>query len=99
MISDRAQVTEKTVSAVTSAGELFIPLGDLVDFEKEIARLQKERDHLEKEMTRARGMLNNPGFTAKAPAALVEQEKEKLAAAKTRAEALVNRIEELKQSL
>jgi len=99
MISDRAKVTEKTVSAVVAGGELFIPLGDLVDFEKEVARLTKELEGVRKEMARGEGKLGNQGFLAKAPAALVEQEKEKLAAAKTRAEALVNRIEELKQSL
>ena len=98
-ITDRNQVQEKTVSAVTLAGELFIPLGDLVDFEKEIARLQKERDHLEKEMKRAQGMLNNPGFTAKAPAALVESERQKLAANEQKAQALESRIAELKESL
>ena len=99
IIADRNQVTEKTVSAVTGAGELFIPLGDLVDFEKEIARLQKELDNLGREMNRARGMLNNPGFVSKAPAALVEGEKTKLAANEQKAKALENRIAELKESL
>ena len=99
MISDRNQVTEKTVSAVTAAAELFIPLGDLVDFEKEIARLQKELDNLEKEMKRAQGMLNNPGFVNKAPAALVEGERAKLAANEQKAKALENRIAELKENL
>ena len=99
MISDRNQVTEKTVSAVTAAAELFIPLGDLVDFEKEIARLQKELDNLEKEMKRAQGMLNNPGFVNKAPAALVEGERAKLAANEQKAKALESRIAELKENL
>ena len=99
MISDRTQVKEKTVSAVTAAGELFIPLGDLVDFEKEIARLQKELDNLAKETERARGKLNNPGFVSKAPAQLVEAEKAKLAANEQKAAALESRIAELKESL
>ena len=99
MIGDRNQVKEKTVSAVTSAAELFIPLGDLVDFEKEIARLQKEMDNLGREIKRAQGMLNNPGFVSKAPAALVEGEREKLAANEQKAKALESRIAELKESL
>ena len=99
MIGDRNQVKEKTVSAVTSAAELFIPLGDLVDFEKEIARLQKEMDNLGREIKRAQGMLNNPGFVSKAPAALVEAEREKLAANEQKAKALESRIAELKESL
>ena len=99
VLKDRSEVTGKTVSAVTVAGELFIPLGDLVDFEKEIARLQKEMDRLNQEMTRARGKLANEGFVAKAPVQLVEVEKEKLAANEKKAAALASRIEELKDSL
>jgi valyl-tRNA synthetase len=99
LISDRGDATGKNVSAVVEAGELFIPLGDLVDFEKEIARLQKELDNLEKEMKRAQGMLNNPGFVNKAPAALVEGERAKLAANEQKAKALESRIAELKENL
>ena len=98
LLSDRNAVTEKTVSAVTAAGELFIPLGDLVDFEKEIARLGKELENLQKEMNRSRGMLNNQGFLAKAPAQLVQAEKDKLEAAEAKAKALENRIAELKEN-
>ena len=99
MIASRDEVKEKTVSAVTAAAELFIPLGDLVDFAKEIARLNKELDNMTKEIARAEGKLNNPGFVAKAPVALVEQEKEKLETNKQKAAALESRIAELKESL
>ena len=99
IIGSRDQVTEKTVSAVTGAAELFIPLGDLVDFAKEIARLEKEKANLTKEIGRAQGMLKNPGFVAKAPAALVEAEREKLAANEQKAKALESRIAELKENL
>ena len=98
LLTDRNAVTEKTVSAVTAAGELFIPLGDLVDFEKEIARLEKELANIQKEMNRSRGMLNNQGFLAKAPAQLVQAEKDKLEAAETKARAIENRIAELKDN-
>ena len=99
LIASREAVTEKTVSAVCLAGELFIPLGDLVDFEKEIARLNKELAGVEKEIERARGKLANQGFLSKAPAQLVEAEKEKLEANEKKAAALNERIAELKQSL
>ena len=92
-------MTEKTVSAVCLAGELFIPLGDLVDFEKEIARLNKELATVEKEIERAKGKLSNQGFLSKAPAQLVEAEKEKLEANEKKAVSLNERIAELKQSL
>ncbi|MBR6186636.1 MAG: class I tRNA ligase family protein, partial [Clostridia bacterium] len=78
MLGKDAQITEKTVSAVCAAGEFFIPLGELVDFEKERARLGKEKQNLLNEIARAEGKLNNPGFVSKAPASLVAAEKEKL---------------------
>ncbi len=96
IMTDRSAITEKTVSAVCAAGELFIPLGDLVDFEKEIARLQKEHENLLKEIERAAGKLNNPGFIQKAPSQLVEQEKEKLLTNQSMAATLQKRIAELK---
>ncbi|MBQ1203589.1 MAG: hypothetical protein IIX61_07290, partial [Loktanella sp.] len=85
----------KVVSAVSEAAELFIPLGDLVDLDKEIARLTKERDGVEREIQRAEGKLNNPGFVAKAPAALIEQEKAKLEVSKDKLEKLNARIADL----
>ena len=90
---------EKTVSAVTEAATIYIPLGDLVDFDKEIARLQKESDNLTKEIARAEGKLNNAGFVSKAPAALVEQEKAKLALNQQKLEQVNARIAELKASM
>ena len=97
LIDQDAAITEKTVGAVTNAGEILIPLGDLVDIEKEIARLNKERDNLTKEIARAEGKLNNPGFVSKAPEALVNQEKEKLEANRKMLTALEARIEDLKK--
>ena len=99
LIDNRQAVAEKTVSAVCLAGELFIPLGDLVDFDKEIARLNKELANIEKEIERAKGKLSNPGFVNKAPAQLVAAERDKLEANEKKAASLVSRIAELKESL
>ena len=89
------QVEGKTVSAVCVAGEYFIPLGDLVDFEKEKARLNKERQGIANEIARAEGKLNNPGFLSKAPANLVAAEKDKLEKNRQMLVALDARIAEL----
>ena len=97
LVGSASEVTEKTVSAVGHTGTLYIPLGDLVDFEKEIQRLNKELENLGKEIARAEGKLNNPGFVSKAPAQLVEQEKAKLESNRLKAEAVQQRIRELKE--
>ena len=95
MLDASQQVEEKTVAAVSVAGEILIPLGDLVDFKKELARLEKEKANIEKEIARAAGKLNNPGFLNKAPEALVAAEREKLAANEKMLETLIARIADL----
>jgi len=95
MLSADQKIEEKTVSAVCSTGEFFIPLGELVDFAKEKARLTKERNNVANEIARAEGKLNNPGFLSKAPANLVAAEKEKLEKNKQMLVSLDARIAEL----
>jgi valyl-tRNA synthetase len=77
--SDKEGIGEDAVSVVTSAAVLYIPLEELVDLEKEKARLQKEEEKLKKELARVNGMLNNEKFMSKAPQAKVEEERQKLA--------------------
>ena len=88
---------EKSASAVTGPCELFMPLGELVDVEKEIARLQKDKKNVEGEIARAQGKLNNQGFVSKAPAHLIELEKEKLETNKDLLVKLEARIAEMQQ--
>ena len=64
---------------MTDAVTVYIPLADMIDFEKEKARLSKELEKMNGEISRLAGKLSNEGFLAKAPAAVVAQEKEKLA--------------------
>ena len=71
------EVTDNTVSVVSDGAVIYLPVGDLVDIEKERERLTKEKETLEAEVKRVQGKLNNPGFTAKAPAHLVEEERQK----------------------
>jgi len=77
-IEDPASITEKTVSHVCGICQLYIPLGDLVDIEKEKERLKKELENTNFEISRASGKLANTKFVEKAPHNLVEAEREKL---------------------
>ena len=63
----------------TSIAEIYVPLGELVDIEKEKARLQTEIERIDAEIARAQGKLNNPSFVGKAPQKLVDAEREKVA--------------------
>ncbi|MBR5805299.1 MAG: valine--tRNA ligase [Oscillospiraceae bacterium] len=63
---------------VVEGARAFIPTGDLVDKDKETARLNKELAAVEKDIQIISGKLNNAGFMAKAPQAVVDQEKAKL---------------------
>lgn len=65
------------VSCVVAGAQIFMPLDDLVDKEKELARLSKEKERLLGEIKRVEGKLNNQGFVAKAPAQVVEEERKK----------------------
>ena len=77
--ADKLGIGDDAVSAVIPDATLFVPLEDLVDFEKEKERLTKEKEKLEKELARSRGMLSNEKFMSKAPEAKVAEEREKLA--------------------
>ena len=78
------------VEIMTHAARLFLPLAELVDLEKEKARIQKEVDKNRKELDKLETKLNNPGFVNKAPAQVVEAERERAAKLK----ALLVKLEE-----
>lgn len=82
--------TESSIQVITDSARIFIPLAQLVDREKEIARLTKEKQACEKDIAVISGKLNNQGFLAKAPEKVVAGEKEKLA----KAQELLAKIEE-----
>ncbi len=75
--SDKTNIPENSVSVASPGGELLLPLDELVDKAKELERLEKEKTRLEAEIKRVNGKLSNKGFTDKAPAAVVEEERKK----------------------
>ncbi len=79
VLTNGVEDTSKMVSVVTQSAKLFIPMNELIDTAAEIARLTKEREKAEKDFNMINGKLSNAGFVAKAPATVVEAEREKLA--------------------
>jgi len=78
-ITDKSEVPEEVMSAVVDGAEVFVPLDDLMDYEAELARLQKEKARLEGEVKRVVSKLSNEGFVSKAPEKVVAAEREKQA--------------------
>ena len=75
----KAGIGDDAVSVVIPDAVAYLPLEDLVDFEKEKERLNKEKDKLTKELARSRGMLSNEKFLNNAKPEKVQEEKDKLA--------------------
>ena len=76
--ADKSGIPDDAVSTVIPGAVIYIPFAELVDIDKEIERLNKEKDKLHKEIARCNGMLNNEKFTSKAPQAKIDEEKAKL---------------------
>jgi valyl-tRNA synthetase len=95
-IKSKGESPKNAVSVVTKGGEIFMPLLDLIDLEKELERLHKEEEKLNKEIERVNKKLSNQGFVAKAPAAVIEEEKAKGEKYKEMREAVISRINSLK---
>lgn len=67
------------VTIITADAKIYIPMDELVDFQAELERLNKEKAAVQKDIDFVSNKLNNQNFVAKAPAKLVEEQKEKLA--------------------
>ena len=94
---DKKTLGEDNISVVLDGCEVYLPLSDLIDYEKEIERLQKEKSKLEDEINRVKSKLSNEGFVAKAPAKIVEEEKEKQKKYSQMLENVMERLESLKK--
>ncbi|HCR74490.1 MAG TPA: valine--tRNA ligase [Ruminococcus sp.] len=81
------------VTVVTDSARVFIPMNELIDRDKEIARLEKEKTAVQKDIDFLSKKLNNQGFLAKAPEKLVEAEKAKLAKAEEKMAKILQSIE------
>ena len=93
--TDAAGVNRNDVRLTCAAADVYIPLASLVDLDKERARVEKEIERVQGEIDRARGKLANERFVSKAPAAVVEEERRKLAVAQEMLEKLRQRRADL----
>jgi valyl-tRNA synthetase len=90
---------EETITAALPGIQIFVPSDELIDFTAEQARLIREKDRLEKEVARGEGKLANEKFVAKAPAALIEEERTKLANYKDMLSKTLQRLETVNAKL
>ena len=92
VLFDSETMPQDVIKIITQYANLYIPTGELVDYEKEKQRLTKEKEKLVSEIDRVDKKLANKGFVEKAPAALIEEEKAKK-------EKFVKMLEEVNASL
>ena len=85
------------VRVVTDTANIFIPMNELVDAEAEIARLEKDLKKALDDKAFFEKKLNNPGFVAKAPAAVLEEQREKLKKVEDKIELINKSIADLKE--
>lgn len=95
-IGQNIEAPEKSMSAVVSGAELFMPLEGLIDIDAELARLNKELEKWAKEVKLVQGKLSNERFVSKAPEAVVAEERAKEADYLEKHATVEKRIEELK---
>ena len=93
-IGSRFEV-ENAALAVTDSAKIYLPMGELVDLQKERERLQKEEENCRKEIAIIQKKLGNESFVAKAPEKVVAAEREKLARAEERLDKILETLQKL----
>ena len=88
--NNKQGISDQAVSVAVPEAMIYIPFEELVDINKELDRLQKEKDKFASEVLRVEKKLSNEGFVKKAPESVIEEEKEKL----TKYKKLLGQVEE-----
>ncbi len=96
-ISDSIKVEEDAKTDVVKGATVILPLSGLINMEEEVARLEQELKRLEGELKRVNGKLGNEKFVNNAPAAVVDQEKEKKLGYQSQYNEVKERLESLKR--
>lgn len=96
VLSDTLDVPKASAKAVTSLTEIAVPLEGLIDFEKEIARLENQVAKLEKENEQLNKQLSNANFVERAPAEKVQEIRDRVAEIETQMQTLKQNLDALK---
>ncbi|GKQ42862.1 valine--tRNA ligase [Companilactobacillus sp. RD055328] len=96
-ISLDAKAPELAMTAVINGAEVYVPLAELINIDEEISRQQEELKKMQSEIDRVNKKLSNAGFVAKAPEAVVNEEKEKLIDYQERLQKVQERIDQLQK--
>ena len=92
LIEQKSEVTGAVASVVTDMAEILVPMGELIDIDKERERLGRELEQARADADRLGKLLANAAFVAKAPQKLVESEREKLARADEKVKILTEKL-------
>jgi len=92
VLSGLNETPEQAATAVARDIQIFVPLRGLIDIEKELARLNKDKLALEKDLARVEGKLNNPSFLDKAPDEVIVKERGKQAELSSKLSAINERL-------
>ncbi len=95
--SDKNNISADAVASMLPGVEIYLPLEDLIDIEKELERLEKEKTNLQKELDRVNAKLENQGFVSKAPANVIEEEKAKKLKYEQMYEKVIDRLNGLRK--
>ena len=98
-IASKNELPEETMSAALPGVEVYVPLDDLMDYEAEYARLKKEEERLTKEVARVTNQLANEKFVSRAPAHVIQAERDKLAGYQDMLEKTLARIPVVEKKL
>ncbi len=99
IVDDLSALDKDNISIVLDKSEIFLPLSELIDYNKEYERLSKEQKEVESEIKRAKGKLSNEKFVSKAPKEIVEAEREKIAKYEEMLKTINMRIEGIKEKI
>lgn len=95
VLSEDALKLERSLAAVLDDVQIYLPVGDLLDIEKEIQRLRSDLEKLEKDINKSKAKLANPQFVERAPEEIIAKERDNLAFNEAKKDRLLQNLKSL----